>query len=259
MNKKQLISIVIPVYNEEKNIPEVHARLTKVIETLPDYSFEVLLIDNASKDGSSTLCKELTNKDNRWKYIRFSRNFGIEASFFAGATYAKGDAMLYLFSDLQDPPEVIPEILKKWREGYDVVYGVLTKREDQNLFKSWGAYVAYRMIFLLSDVEIPVNATDFRLLSRPVIDVLRQCKERSRYMRGLTHWAGFRQTSFEFSRAPRVHGRSNATVWWCIKYAVNAMVTFSTKPLRLASYVGIFTMIMSLLGTFDRRHRPPKI
>lgn len=245
---RKLVTIVIPVYNEEKNLDEVYIRVNSVTATLSNYDFEMLMIDNGSTDQSRLRCLEFTKKDPRWKYLRFTRNFGIETSFFAGATYASGDALIYLFSDLQDPPEAIPKMLQKWKEGNDVVYGVLTKRSDQNIFKTWGASVAYRMIFLLSDVEIPINATDFRLLSRPVIETIKNCQERVRYMRGLSHWAGFKQASFEFERAPRKHGKSNATLWWCIKYAISAMVSFSNKPLRLASFVGVGTTVMSLLG-----------
>lgn len=248
MNSQKLVTISIPVYNEEKNLSEVFRRVNAVMDGLPNYRFEILLIDNGSTDPSRLRCLEMTKTDSRWKYIRFTRNFGIEASFFAGATYATGDALIYLFSDLQDPPEMIPTMIEKWQEGHDLVYGVLTKRSDQTIFKTWGAKVAYRLIFMLSDVEIPINATDFRLLSRPVIDALKNCQERVRYMRGLTHWAGFKQTSFEFERSARRHGKSNATLWWCIKYAVTAMVSFSNKPLRLASFVGVATTFASIFG-----------
>lgn len=245
---KKHVTIVIPVYNEEQNLPEVYRRVNAVISGLSEYNFTVLQIDNGSLDASGERCREFCKMDRRWKYIRFSRNFGIEASFFAGATYAEGDALLYLFSDLQDPPEKIPEMIEKWEQGFDVVYGVLTKRQDNQLFKSWGAFLAYRLIFLLSEYEIPVNATDFRLLSRRVIEVLKNCKERTRYMRGITHWAGFAQTSFPFERAPRRHGRSNAGLLFCIRYAFNAILSFSSKPLRLASFVGIMATFLSMLG-----------
>jgi glycosyltransferase involved in cell wall biosynthesis len=245
---KKRVTVVIPVYNEEANLPEVYRRVSAVVAGLPQHDFTILQIDNGSLDGSGDKCIEFCKTDPRWKYVRFSRNFGIEASFFAGATYADGDALIYLFSDLQDPPEKIPEMIEQWEQGYDVVYGVLTKRQDNQLFKSWGAFLAYRLIFLLSEYEIPVNATDFRLLSRRVIEVLKNCKERTRYMRGITHWAGFSQTSFTFERAPRRHGRSNAGLLFCIRYAFNAILSFSSKPLRVASLVGVLATLLSLLG-----------
>lgn len=242
------VTIVVPVYNEERSLPELFERVSRVIISLPGYDFTVLQINNGSSDGSERLCLSFCERDPRWKYVCFSRNFGIEASFFAGAYYAVGDALIYLFSDLQDPPEKIPEMIAKWEEGNDVVFGVLTKRQDSQMFKSAGAFLAYRLIFMLSDVAIPVNGTDFRLLSRPVIEVLKSCRERTRYMRGITHWSGFRQASFEFERAPRKHGLSNAGLMFCVRYAFNAILSFSAKPLRLASFVGIGATGLSIVG-----------
>lgn len=246
---KKLVSVIIPVYNEAQNLPAVYERVKRVTAPLDQYHFEMILIDNGSTDASPQICKDFVSRDNNWRYVRFSRNFGIEASFFAGASYSQGDALIYLFSDLQDPPEAIPTMLQKWEEGFDVVYGILTKRADNIIIKTWGSHIAYKLIFFLSDITIPINATDFRLLSRPVIDVLKSCKERNRYMRGLTHWAGFKQVGFEFERSPRKHGNSNNSIWWSIKYALNAMINFSNKPLRLAGLVGFLTMSLSIVGT----------
>lgn len=247
---RKFISVIIPVYNEAKNLPEVFRRVSAVTSQLAKYRFEIILIDNGSADNSSQICREIVTNNDSWKYIRFSRNFGIESSFFAGASYSSGDALIYLFSDLQDPPELLPTMLQKWEEGYDVVYGVLTKRADDHIVKTLGSHIAYKLIYLLSDITIPINATDFRLLGRPVIDVLNSCKERNRYMRGLTHWAGFKQAGFEFERAARKHGKSNNSVLWSIRYALNAVINFSNKPLRLAGLVGFFTMALSIVGTF---------
>jgi len=246
--KKDLISIIIPVCNEEGTLEELHQRVNNVIQSLSNYDFEIIFINNASEDQSEVICRRICENDNNWKYIQFSRNFGIEASFFAGAYYAKGDALIYLFSDLQDPPEAIPRIIEKWKEGNEVVYGVLKKREDQTLTKSIGAFFAYRLIYFLCDIKIPINATDYRLLSRKVINAMINCKERNRYMRGITHWIGYKQNSFEFERAPRKSGVSNAGVMWCIKYALSVIFSFSIKPIRISGIVGIFTMILSFLG-----------
>ncbi len=243
-----LVTIVVPVRNEEGSLPELYQRLTEVLGRVDDHVFEILAIDNGSFDRSGAILRDFAKRDPRWRYIQFSRDFGIEASFFAGAEYARGEALIYLFSDLQDPPEEIPNMIKKWQEGYDVVYGVLKRREDGMPLKSLGAYWAYRLIYFLSDATIPINATDYRLVSRPVIEALRACGERSRYMRGLTHWAGFRQTSFEFERAPRKHGVSDAGLVFCLKYALSAIFSFSDKPIRLASVVGVLTMLVSILG-----------
>jgi glycosyltransferase involved in cell wall biosynthesis len=247
--KLSLITIAVPVRNEEGNLPELFRRLTSVIDSLPEFEFEILQIDNGSTDASSQLCRQFAAKDDRWKYIQFSRNFGIESSFLAGTTYASGDALIYLFSDLQDPPELIVDMLKKWKDGYDVVYGELQKRSDGNIVKSFGAKAAYYLIYWLSEIKIPINATDYRLISRSVIDAVNQCPERNRYMRGLVQWAGFSQYAIPFERVPRVHGKSSAGLRFCFNYALNAITSFSTKPLKLASIIGLIATAASVFGS----------
>lgn len=246
--KPHLISIAIPARNEEGNLAELYRRVTKVVDSILDYDFEVLLIDNCSEDKTEQISLELAEKDKRWKYIRFSRNFGLEVSLAAGLHYAKGDAIIYLSSDLQEPPEVIPTMIEKWKEGYDVVYGVVETRNDFNKIKTLGARTAYKLIHVLSDVNIPPNATDFRLISRPVIEALRRCGEKSRYMRGLVHWVGFRQTGFTYKRSVRTSGESDFGLVACFNFATTALVAFSTKPLRWASFLGIITTAGSILG-----------
>jgi glycosyltransferase involved in cell wall biosynthesis len=243
------LTIAVPLYNEAKNLPELFSRLETVLASMPNLDHEILLIDNHSVDESSVLCLEMTAVDPRYKYLAFSRNFGIEASFQAAITYGEGDAVIFVFSDLQDPPELIPEFVRQWELGYDMVYGKLEGREDHTFFKALGAYFAYHIIHLLSDVNIPRNATDFRLLSSKVIQVLRSCPERSRYMRGLTHWAGYRSIAIPFKRVPRKHGKTNAGFWWCVQYAFHAVISFSTKPLKLASLMGLLMTGMSVLGS----------
>lgn len=249
LQKMRKISIAIPVYNEQKSLSELFERLTKICMHLKQYQWEFLLIDNHSTDDSSALCAKQCEINSCWKYVRFSRNFGIESSFYAGAYYATGDALIYLFSDLQDPPEKIPEMVQHWEQGYDVVYGVLKKRADKSPLKSMGAFFAYRLLFYLSDIRLPVNATDYRLLSRPVVDFLVHSKEKTRYMRGLTHWSGFRQKSFEFTRTKRKHGESSAGLWFCIKYALSSSLMFSSKPIKLLSMLGISMTALSILGS----------
>ena len=246
--KKPLVSIVVLAYNEEGSLPEAFTRLNNVMETLPLYNFEVLLIDNYSEDRTSDLGKEYTEEDDRWRYIRFSRNFGAEASVAAGLHYSKGDALIYLPADMQEPPEAIPVMLEKWCLGYDVVYGEIVKRSDASVLKTVGAKIAYKMIYLLSDIKIPPNATDFRLIARPVIEALKRCDERNRYLRGLVYWSGFRQCSFPYEREPRKRGESDAGLIFCLYYAMNALVAFSTKPLQLASIFGMVTTFASALG-----------
>lgn len=248
--KKKLISIVIPAYNEEANLDELVRRLETVEKFLPKYNFENILIDNCSHDETQRFGLELAKKNN-WKYIRFSRNFGFEASLSAGVHHASGDALIYLVSDLQDPPEKIKNILSIWeKNNCDIVYGVLNKRNDGSILKSIGAKIAYKLIHSLSDISIPKNATDFRLISKRVIEVLKQFPERGLYMRGLIHWVGFESKSFSYDRSERKVGKSDANVLYCVDFALKAMIAFSSKPLRLASYLGVSVMAFSGLLAF---------
>ena len=247
--KRTLITIVMPAYNEEKNLPLLYDRVTAVAASCTQYDFEFLLIDNCSEDNTGEVAKAFTKKDPRWRYIRFSRNFGFETSISAGTYYAQGDALIYLSSDLQDPPELIPMMIKKWQdEKVDVVYGTLNKRHDFNILKTIGAKIAYKMIYSMSDIRIPANATDFRLITRPVIEALNRCNEKNRYMRGLVHWVGFRHSHFVYDRAPRVHGESNAGLIFCINFAISAIIAFSSTPLRLASLTGVVVTGFSLVA-----------
>ena len=245
-----LVSIIIPAYNEESNLPELRRRLLAALDPAKNYHFEFIIIDNCSEDATGAVAHSFVVEDERWKYIRFSRNFGVEGSMNAGLHYSSGDALIFLFSDLQEPPEVIPEMLEKWSEGYDVVYGVLRKRHDYHWVKSVGAWVAYRLIHFLSDVKIPPNATDYRLLSRPVIEALKRTGEQNRYMRGLVFWTGFKHTTFQYDRAPRMHGKTTANILFSIGFALRALVAFTTKPLKIASIVGASITSLSILGAF---------
>lgn len=246
--KEKIITIVIPVRNEEKNLHLLYERLNKTLSNINGYLFEILLIDNGSTDDSSRICTSFAHGHPNYKYVQFTRNFGIESSFYAGTKYANGDALIYLFSDLQDPPELIPKFITKWESGAEVVYGELTRRQDHTILKTIGAYIAYRLIYNLSDIKIPVNATDFRLLSRNVIDAVNSCEEANRYMRGLVQWSGFTQASIPFQRSPRIHGETSAGVLWSIGYAFNAIFSFSEKPLRMASMIGIISCLSSIFG-----------
>jgi polyisoprenyl-phosphate glycosyltransferase len=239
---------VVPAFNEEENLPELGRRLGATLASLPGYRFECLLVDNCSTDGTSRVGRELAARDPRWRYLRFSRNFGAEVSLAAGLHYARGDAVIFLWSDLQEPPEMIPAMLAKWEEGYEVVYGTLRQRSDDTLLKTLGARLAYRIIYWLSDVKIPPNASDFRLLARPVVEALNRCAERNRYLRGLVHWVGFRQATFVYDRAPRQRGRSTTNPVFLVNFALDALMAFSTKPLRWASMFGLLTTVLSLSG-----------
>ena len=247
--KKSIISIVIPARNEERNLPEVAARLEKVTAKLKEFRFEFILIDNCSEDGTAAFGRTISARDTRWRYLRFSRNFGFETSLAAGLHYATGDALIFLPSDLQDPPEYIETMLKLWKqEQCDVVYGTVVERNDGNLLKTLGAKVAYWLIHRLSDIRIPANATDFRLISRSAIDALNTCHERNRYLRGLVHWVGFRQVSFSYRREARKRGRSSAGLIHCVNFTISALIAFSAKPLRWASLIGLVASFASIAG-----------
>ena len=242
-----LISIIVPALNEKENISRLETELTEALADQP-YEFEFIVVDNGSTDGTDVAVKDLCRKDPRWKYVLFSRNFGVDASITAGYKLASGEAIIVLYSDLQDPPQAIPAFLAKWREGYDVVYGVRTVRPGDAKWRNAAVKVVYRAISALADVPIPKNAGDFRLISRPVRDALESCGESNRYMRGLIAWLGFRQAGVEYERRPRSAGDSKAPLGHLIVFALGAFTSFSVKPLRLFSLLGFGLVALSLLA-----------
>ncbi len=240
-----LVSIIIPARNEAENIPRLEAELLATVDSLP-YAFEFLVIDNASEDGTGALLKAICARDPRWKYIRFSRDFTVEMSLTAGYHLCSGEAIIVLHSDLQDPPETIPRFLEKWHEGYDVVYGVRTVRPGEPTWRNVAVHWAYRCIAWASDVPIPLDAGDFRLISKRVRDALEQCGEYNRYMRGLVAWLGFRQVGIPYERRPRKAGRSNAPFWHLVSFTFNAITSFSLKPLRMFTFMGLLLLLLSV-------------
>jgi dolichol-phosphate mannosyltransferase len=244
--RRKLLTIIMPAMNEEANLPRAHEEVTRVMAGL-GYDYEVLVIDNASTDGTGDVAADLATRDPRWRYVRFSRNFSVEISLAAGLRFARGDAALVLFSDLQDPPALIPEFLRKWEEGHDVVYGSLRSRQDDPLWKAWGARLFYRIINALAEVEITPNATDFRLLSRRAIDAVNQFDERNRYLRGFAHWVGFRRCPVVYDRAPRTAGKSKAPSLYLLNLAANAITCFSIRPLQLFSLTGAAVLFGTLV------------
>lgn len=247
----KLISITIPAYNEQDSLPALFDRLNSVLQSLKgSYHFECILLDNGSNDRTPEIARELCAGDPRWKYVRYSRNFGSEASLLAGLDFASGDAVINLFSDLQDPPELIPQLLEKFEQGHEVVYGVVRQRSDDSWLKSLGARIGYWLIYRLTECNIPPNATDFRLLSRKVYLHMRNLREADRYMRGLTHWVGFKKIGVEFDRAPRVRGQSAANLIYCVYFTLNAIVSFSARPLRWVMIFGVMVTFLSLFLAF---------
>jgi dolichol-phosphate mannosyltransferase len=192
--------------------------------------------------------KRLCAVNRNWKYVRYSRNFGYHNSLACGFDLANGDGLIVLAGDLQEPPELIPNMMDLWDQGYDVVYGVLKTRNDGSILKTIGAKIFYRLIHKMSDIRLPQNATDFRLISRRVIDAVNNMREPDRYLRGLIHWVGFRQTAFTYDRDRRVRGISVAGLSYSASQAVGAMVSFSYAPLRLVAYFGLFVMVGATLG-----------
>lgn len=230
-------SLVIPVFNEVESLPLLAARVTWLLGQL-DGEAEVLLVDDGSSDGSFTTMHEIALRDVRFKAIGLSRNFGHQVALSAGFDLAQGDAVVSLDADLQHPPEVILEMAKRWREGYDVVYGVMRSRVSETRFKRWTSDAFYSLLRRMVDVDMPANAGDFRLVDRSVVEVLRSMPERNRYLRGLFAWMGFRQVGVEYDCAPRQRGRSSYSLTRMFRLALNAVVGFSVLPLRLALGVG---------------------
>lgn len=242
-----LVSIVVPARDEAGNMARLEEELLQVVDGLP-YDFEFIVVDNDSHDGTGEMVKELCARDDRWRYVRFSRDFWVEASITAGYRASRGDAIVVLYSDLQDPPEAIPALLAKWQEGFDVVYGVRTVRPGDPKWRNLAVKASYRLISRLSDVAVPPDAGDFRLITRPVCEALLDCGEYNRYNRGLIAWLGFRQAGVVYERRPRTTGKSKAPFFALITYVFTAVTSFSLKPLRLFTAFGFLVLGLSALA-----------
>lgn len=243
---KRRLSIVAPVYNEELCLREFYQRLTAVLAKLP-LDREILFVNDGSSDGSLAILKELRRADSCVKVLDLSRNFGHQIAIKAGIDHAFGDAVVVMDADLQDPPEVIPEFLKKWDEGYDVVYAVRARRAGESLFKKWTAALYYRIIKKISHIDIPLDAGDFRLIGRPAADALRSIREKSPYLRGLASWIGFRQTGISIRRDERYAGETKYSLKKMLKLAWNGITHFSHLPLQLSTYIGVAVSILCAL------------
>jgi glycosyltransferase involved in cell wall biosynthesis len=239
-------SLIIPIYNEEETIPELYRRVSDVMDSLDD-SVELILINDGSRDRSLNLMRELQERDARVCYISFARNFGHQAAVTAGLNFARGQVIVVLDADLQDPPELIPKMIESWQAGYHVVYAQRTKRKKESWFKRLTAYVFYRLLRQLADVDIPADTGDFCLMDRQVVEVLNSMPERNRYIRGLRAWIGFRQTAVKFERDPRFAGEVKYTFKKSLALAINSLVSFSKIPLRISTYLGLFSALIALL------------
>jgi len=239
MKNKRLISVVVPVYNEEEVISVSYNKLKNALSGIKD-NYELIFINDGSRDKTLIKLLEASKGDSRVKIIDFSRNFGHQCAISAGMDYASGDAVVVIDGDLQDPPEVIIEMIKKWDEGYHVVYGKRTERKGETFFKKATASIFYRLLNKLTDVHVPEDVGDFRLIDRRVCDEMKKINEKNRYIRGLIAWLGFNQTEVTYVREKRFAGQTKYPLRKMIKFASNAIISFSYKPLKMATFIGSF-------------------
>ncbi len=240
-------SIVAPIYNEIDNLPELYRRVKAVMDSSGE-AWELILVDDGSTDGSTDKIRELAQQDKNVRPVIFARNFGHQVAITAGWDYARGDAIVIIDADLQDPPEVILELAKKWKEGYEVVYAVRSEREGETWFKKATASLFYRLIYRITDVKIPVDTGDFRLMDRRVVDVLKQMKERHRFPRGMSAWVGFKQIGVTYKRQARHAGVTKYPFNKMLRLALNAITSFSYFPLQVATFFGFFSAGIAILA-----------
>lgn len=245
--QKPVYSIIAPIFNETGNIPELYRRSKEVLDSTGE-PWELIMVDDGSTDDSAEMIRKYADQDPRVKPVIFARNFGHQIAVTAGLDYSCGEAVVIIDSDLQDPPELILELIAKWREGYQVVYAVREEREGESWFKLFTASLFYRLISSITDVRIPLDAGDFRLLDRKVVNVLNQMRERHRFLRGMSSWVGFRQTGVPYRRAARQTGETKYPFRKMFRLAINAVTSFSYFPLQLATYIGFIAAGLSILA-----------
>ncbi|MDR2650502.1 MAG: glycosyltransferase family 2 protein [Clostridiales bacterium] len=243
---KPEFSVVIPAYNEQEVIEESYKRLSAVMTRINE-SYELIFIDDGSRDKTAQILARICEADKNVKLLRFSRNFGHMPAITAGMDYALGGAVLVIDADLQDPPELFPQMIEKWREGYDVVYGKRSERKGETVFKKLTAGLYYRFLRRMTDVDLPVDTGEFRLIDRKVCDVIKGIKEKNRYIRGLVSWVGFKQTAVDYVRAERFAGETKYPLTKMIKLAMNGITSFSYKPLKLAAHLGFGISALSFM------------
>ncbi|MGZ9226729.1 MAG: glycosyltransferase family 2 protein [Anaerolineales bacterium] len=244
---KPTYSIIAPIYNELENIPELYRRVKEVMDSTQE-SWELILVDDGSTDGSTSALRELAKKDDCLRPVTFARNFGHQVAVTAGLDYSRGDAVIIIDSDLQDPPELILEMAKKWKEGYEVVYAVRAEREGESWFKLWTASLFYRLIYRITDVKIPLDTGDFRLMDRSVVDVINSMRERHRFLRGMSAWVGFKQIGVEYKREARKAGETKYPFRKMIRLALNAITSFSYFPLQVATFFGFASAGIAIIA-----------
>ena len=246
MDEKILCSVVIPAYNEELVVQETYKRLKAVMDSINE-PYELVFVNDGSKDNTAAILRKLCEADPRVKLVDFSRNFGHQLASTAGMDYSSGETVVLIDADLQDPPELIPEMIKKWREGYEVIYGVRKKRIGETFFKKLTAKLFYRFMKSMTEVDMPLDTGDFRLIDRKVCDALKSANEKNRYIRGLISWLGFKQIGIEYVRDKRFAGETKYPLKKMLKFAFDGITSFSYKPLKLATYFGTFISGISFL------------
>jgi len=245
--KNPTFTIIAPIYNELENIPELYPRIRDVMEQIGE-PWELILVDDGSTDGSTDVIRKLAENDERVRPIIFARNFGHQIAVTAGIDYSRGSAVVIIDADLQDPPEVIFELIEKWREGYEVVYAVREERAGESWFKKTTASLFYRLIYRITDVDIPLDTGDFRLMDKKVVAVMKQMREKHRFLRGMSAWVGFKQIGVAYKRKPRFAGKTKYPFHKMLKLALNAVTSFSYFPLQLATYLGFIAAGLSVLA-----------
>lgn len=244
---KLTYSVVAPVFNEIDCLDEFYKVVFEVMSSTNE-PWELILVDDGSIDGSTEKIRQLAENDEHVRPVIFARNFGHQIAVTAGLDYSRGDAVIIIDADLQDPPEVMLELIAKWKEGYEVIYAVRRKREGESWFKLFTASLFYRIIYRITDVKIPLDAGDFRLLDRKIVDIMGQMRERHRFLRGMTAWIGFRQIGVEYDRKERFAGTTKYSFRKMLKLALNAITSFSYFPLQLAAYLGFISTGISIIA-----------
>ena len=241
------ISVIVPMYYEEEVAKECYTRLKNVLEKIENYNYEIIFVNDGSKDKTLEILKEIAKENKNVKIISFSRNFGHQCAVTAGLRYVTGDAIVIIDADLQDPPELIPEMIKLWEEGNEVIYGKRKSREGESRFKLLSASMFYKTLNALSDVEIPKDTGDFRLVDRKVVEVINSLPEHNKFLRGLFSWVGFKQKAYEYERKERYAGKTKYPLKKMLKLAQDGIFSFSIKPLKIVGAMGILSVLISIM------------
>ena len=241
------ISVIIPMYYEEEVAEECYKRMTSVLQNIENYDYEIICINDGSRDKTLSILENLAIRDKRLKVLSFSRNFGHQCAVTAGLKYVTGDAIVIIDADLQDPPELIPEMLKLWEAGNDVIYGKRKTRDGESVFKLFTAKIFYKTLNALSDVEIPKDTGDFRLVDRKVVDTINSLPEHNKFLRGLFSWVGYKQIPFQYERKERFAGKTKYPLKKMLKLASDGKISFSTKPLKIVGGLGILSIVISFI------------